>query len=416
MNQINHPRLLFSGSSWHLFTISWLYFAQGMPWGFLGIAVTNFLSAQEASLKDIAYIISMGTLPWTIKFGLGPIVDYITISKFGRRRFWIILSQLAMSLTLLIMYLYEIDQNNIFLLGIFILLVNLFVAFQDIATDALATDSLNEETLGKANGLMWGSKVIAKSIGLAVATSIYLNYGLQIGFLALAILMLIVVVVPILSIERPIHNSSLTLIQIKDETLKGLKNPKAKWAVLFLIISSIGNGVYEPIISKFLIDNHNWDPALIANVRATGTLMGGLLGLSIGFISSFLLESRSSFTVYNLLRVLLLVESLSYLLYSVFSVSLPESLGFLLLMLIDISIACSTVIVLSSAMSISNTLSSATLFGLYMGFSNFSFIIGSQIVGSSFGNYPYPLLFIFASLTLLPCLFIVDKFVMRHDS
>ena len=120
MNQINHPRLLFSGSSWHLFTISWLYFAQGMPWGFLGIAVTNFLSAQEASLKDIAYIISMGTLPWTIKFGLGPIVDYITISKFGRRRFWIILSQLAMSLTLLIMYLYEIDQNNIFLLGIFI--------------------------------------------------------------------------------------------------------------------------------------------------------------------------------------------------------------------------------------------------------------------------------------------------------
>ena len=115
----------------------------------------------------------------------------------------------------------------------------------------------NKETLGKANGLMWGSKVIAKSIGLAVATSIYLNYGLQIGFLALAILMLIVVVVPILSIERPIHNSSLTLIQIKDETLKGLKNPKAKWAVLFLIISSIGNGVYEPIISKFLIDNHN---------------------------------------------------------------------------------------------------------------------------------------------------------------
>ena len=103
MNQINHPRLLFSGSSWYLFTISWLYFAQGMPWGFLGIAVTNFLSAQEASLKDIAYIISMGTLPWTIKFGLGPIVDYITISKFGRRRFWIILSQLAMSLTLLIM-------------------------------------------------------------------------------------------------------------------------------------------------------------------------------------------------------------------------------------------------------------------------------------------------------------------------
>ncbi len=415
MQSQDHPRLLDSGTPWHLFTISWLYFAQGMPWGFLGVAITNFLSAQEASLADIAYIVSMGTLPWTFKFALGPIVDFITISTFGRRRFWIVLSQIIMSIILMVMYFYKVDENSIYLLGVFILLVNLFVAFQDIATDALATDSLDEETLGKANGLMWGSKVISKSIGMAVATAIYFSYGLETGFLVLAILMTIVVLVPILSIEKTVYESSLSISQIVKETSRGLKNPKAKWAIAFLLISSIGNGIYEPVISKFLIDSHDWNASLIANIRAAGTLLGGILGLSVGFISSFLLESRSKFTVYNLLRILLLVESISYLFFSIFSSNIPESLGFLLLMLVDISIACSTVIVLSSAMAISNTLSSATLFGLYMGFTNFSFIIGNQLISSPIGGSPYPSLFLFASLSLLPCLLLVDKFVMRND-
>ena len=134
-------------------------------------------------------------------FGLGPIVDYITISKFGRRRFWIILSQLSMSLTLLIMYLYEIDQNNIFVLGIFILLVNLFVAFQDIATDALATDSLNEETLGKANGLMWGSQIAGKGIGMLLGTTLYFSFGIPFGIGILITLIMLIFLVPLLSRE-----------------------------------------------------------------------------------------------------------------------------------------------------------------------------------------------------------------------
>ena len=43
---MRNSRLLAYGSSWHLSSLSALYFAQGLPAGFLGLGLTTFLTVK----------------------------------------------------------------------------------------------------------------------------------------------------------------------------------------------------------------------------------------------------------------------------------------------------------------------------------------------------------------------------------
>ena len=90
LNLLTDNRALSSGSFWHLFCLSSLYFAQGLPVGFLFLALNTYFASKGASISELAIFNSFLLIPWTIKIFLAPFVDAFTIQKFGRRRFWIL--------------------------------------------------------------------------------------------------------------------------------------------------------------------------------------------------------------------------------------------------------------------------------------------------------------------------------------
>ena len=52
-------RLLAYGSPWHLSSLSALYFAQGLPAGFLGLGLTTFLTVKgRFNFRDIIFVIN----------------------------------------------------------------------------------------------------------------------------------------------------------------------------------------------------------------------------------------------------------------------------------------------------------------------------------------------------------------------
>ena len=165
--ELIHSRLLSNGTKWHLSCLSVLYLSQGLSAGFL-LALTTYLATKGASLVDISLLLSITMLPWTLKIFFGPIIDSLTIKRFGRRRFWIISSQIIMILVLLPLIFIEVTAVSTLLIAIFTV-HNLFVAMCDIATDALAADSLRESDLAKANGYMWGSKIIGRGSGMLIS-------------------------------------------------------------------------------------------------------------------------------------------------------------------------------------------------------------------------------------------------------
>ena len=129
-------RLLSEGSIWHIGSLSAVYLSQGLSGGTL-FALTTYLVSIGASVKDISLLLSITMVPWTLKVFLGPIIDSFTLSRFGRRRFWILISQVAMMLAVSPLIFIEVTQVNFILISL-LTLHNAFVAISDIAIDALA--------------------------------------------------------------------------------------------------------------------------------------------------------------------------------------------------------------------------------------------------------------------------------------
>ena len=98
--ELTESRLLSEGSPWHIGSLSAVYFSQGLSGGTL-FALTTYLVSTGASVGDVSLLLSITMIPWTLKVFMGPIIDSFTLKRFGRRRFWILISQISMMLALL---------------------------------------------------------------------------------------------------------------------------------------------------------------------------------------------------------------------------------------------------------------------------------------------------------------------------
>jgi PAT family beta-lactamase induction signal transducer AmpG len=141
-----------------------LYVTEGIPLGFAATAVATQLRRQDVGPAEIGAFVGSFYLPWAFKWAFGPFIDVFASDRFGRRRGWIIATQVLMALTLMSTVMLKLPQQ----LGLFtvILLVhNSFGAMQDVAIDALAVNTLAEHERGLANGLMFAGAAIGQAVG-----------------------------------------------------------------------------------------------------------------------------------------------------------------------------------------------------------------------------------------------------------
>ena len=421
MSSLNIPaysqtRVLSSASPWHLFCLSVLYLAQGLPNGFLGLALPTYLATQGASVADIRLLLSITMLPWTIKFLYGPFVDSFSVLKFGRRRFWILMSQFLMILSLSPLVIFGVDNLSIASLVLILVIHNLFVALQDISTDALAADSLPEKSLSKANGVMWSSKVVGKGAGMAVATSIYFSYGTTLGISVLMILIALIMLVPIFSkelnykvgLEKEVYETSknLSLRELSFGVLNVFNSSRVLWTIIFICFANLSMGVYEVLYNKFYIDELKWTGQMIGDVRPWGLWIGGIVALGAGFLGSYI--SRIV-----LLRAFIFFELTMFFLLSIYSVSITETLGSFIMVGIEVFDAGMTVLLFAILMSLCTTKTSATNFGIFMAISNFSLFSGDIIAAPLMNFAGYSGAFLFCGLSLIPCLYLASKLEIK---
>ena len=141
-----------------------LYITEGIPLGFAATAVATQLRRQDVGPAEIGAFVGSFYLPWAFKWAFGPVIDVFASERLGRRRGWILVTQLFMVATLLSTVTLKLPEQ----LGLFtaILLVhNTFGAMQDVAIDALAVGSLHQDERGLASGLMFGGAALGQTIG-----------------------------------------------------------------------------------------------------------------------------------------------------------------------------------------------------------------------------------------------------------
>src|SRR4051812_30672841 len=84
-----------------LVELTLLYAAEGLPYGFFAQALPVLFRQQGASLSKVG-LLGLLYLPWALKPLWAPLVDTLHIRALGRRRCWIVLTQAALIIALLI--------------------------------------------------------------------------------------------------------------------------------------------------------------------------------------------------------------------------------------------------------------------------------------------------------------------------
>ena len=166
-----------------------LYVTEGIPLGFAATAVATQLRRQDVGPAAIGAFVGSFYLPWAFKWAFGPFIDVFASERLGRRRGWIIATQVLMATTLTSTVLLDLPAQ-LALFTLILLVHNTFGAMQDVAIDALACNTLAEDERGLANGLMFAGASIGQAVGGSgvLFVSAYTGFQPTFFFVAAAIL------------------------------------------------------------------------------------------------------------------------------------------------------------------------------------------------------------------------------------
>lgn len=134
-----------------LLVVMVLGFASGLPLALVGGAMQAWLTIEGIDIATIGFFALVG-VPYTFKYLWAPLVDRFEPPGLGRRRGWIVLTQLLLAAALLAMaQLSPSLQTQAF--AAFAVLVALLSATQDIAIDAYRTELLPPAERGLGGSL-----------------------------------------------------------------------------------------------------------------------------------------------------------------------------------------------------------------------------------------------------------------------
>ncbi|MDO9074320.1 MAG: MFS transporter [Rubrivivax sp.] len=179
-----------------------LYITEGIPLGFAATAVATQLRRADVGPAEIGAFVASFYLPWAFKWAFGPFIDVFTSARLGKRRGWILGTQIMLVLTLLACTFLDLPAQLGLLTGV-LLVHNSFGAMQDVAIDALAVSTLHEDERGVANGFMFAGASIGMAMGGSGVLFLMPLLGLKGGFVFVAACIAAVTVLVVLPLREP---------------------------------------------------------------------------------------------------------------------------------------------------------------------------------------------------------------------
>jgi PAT family beta-lactamase induction signal transducer AmpG len=366
-----------------------MYFAQGIPYGLMNIAVPAWLASEGVGAGQIASFLAVIILPWAFKLLSGPLMDRYQFLAMGSRRPWVLGAQLGMTLSFFSLILVENPAEQIGLLMILGLLINVFAATQDVAVDGMAIDVTPVNEQGRLNGFMVFGKAIGWGLTSAVTGTMLVEFGLGVTAIAAAAVQAVVLLGFMLTLERRgerrlpwSSGDSVTERRAADsfgKLVKGLNT--VLWSRVSLILMAImlldgfigGYGhALMPIaaINLFGFTTPEW-----SQLVAVMGLAGAAVALGLGpMIDRFGAKRMLILTISLVAIHAFLLAQTQYLWENTTYVKVMLSAWVLLG---PVTMVC----MIALAMTICSSATSATQFAIYMSLANLGSSAGSKTYG-----------------------------------
>src|SRR3954468_22628708 len=284
-----------------------LGFSSGLPLAVSGSTLLVWMRESGVDLGTIGLFALVGT-PYTLKFIWAPLVDALHVpyftAAFGRRRGWLVFSQLLLIGAILLLALTDPARSPLFV-ALGALLVAAMSSTQDIVVDAFRVESLPESE--QAAGM--ASYVAAYRIGMLVSTAgaLFIVSGFEgtgivrhaawmWGYVVMAAMVLIGTVTALAATEP--EQSARAEAATRTETafervlhaavgaFSEFLMRRDAWAALaFVVLFKFTDAFSGTMTAPFVIDlgfSRNDYAAIVKGVGLAATLIGGFAG---GFVA-----------------------------------------------------------------------------------------------------------------------------------
>jgi PAT family beta-lactamase induction signal transducer AmpG len=279
-------------------------FVAGLPLLLTITLLQAWLTDVNTSKSTIGLFALIG-LPYSLKFLWAPIFDRYVLCPLGRRRGWLLLSQV-----LLIISIFSLGQSNpeinLYNVAILSLSVTFFSASQDIIIDAYRRESLleKEQTIG-ASAYVLGYRfgALAAGAGGLILADVY---SYSVVYTLMALIMMLGVLTTFIANEPKITAKPNTLKESIIEPFKEFfsrhqvdKDDFQKYVpyliLLFVLLYKVGDTMAHSLSTNFYLEI-GFSKTEIGTVvkffglgaTLIGAFIGGVLSLKIGLYKSLM--------------------------------------------------------------------------------------------------------------------------------
>jgi len=388
-----------------LFSFFLFYFGQGLPVGLTVVAIPAWMAANGVDDASIGELVAWAYFAWTYKFFVAAFMDRFTYLPMGRRRIWLIGSQLLMSAGFLGAAWLNPGPGDYTVLVIVTVLVMTGAATQDVAVDGLAVDLLPEKEQGTASGFMFGGQAFGMAAAGAAAGAGLQFLGAQTTFLLFIPALMIPTLYAVMIREHRGEKllpwsegepSAATLAVFTPKyfgwdgqlmiTLRSLFKGSSLWYIVAQSLARTAGGIVTPMIPILATGFLMMSTAEYTSLNGAVSLPMAFVGLVVGSYLTFKLGARWATIVTALASVALMLFLITgQAIWVGYPIFVGVMIFWLLLNLLD-SI-CSNPL----RMQLSDKRVGATQFTIYNSVANLPVALGAWMMGRLGGSENLPL-------------------------
>lgn len=260
-----------------------LGFASGMPLFVVLTLLGAYLRKEGVNLKEIG-LFSLIMIPYTWKFVWSPLVDRYNLFHLGRRRSWMLISQIAVFFSIFLLGQFS-PKTSLSVIAVVSVILSFASATQDIVIDAYRREILTDRELGLGTSLFITASRASSLVpgGLSLVIAQFLSWS-DVFFITAAFMLPALVVTFFLK-EPETINSPRNLRQAIIEPFREFKDRRGLKSMLLIILFvfcyKLGDSMATALATPFYIDLH-YDLLTIGlvakNAGLWSMLIGGILG------------------------------------------------------------------------------------------------------------------------------------------
>ncbi|WP_319405878.1 AmpG family muropeptide MFS transporter [uncultured Desulfosarcina sp.] len=289
---MNHQRLASAVINRRMLVALVMGFSCGLPLLLTLSVLQAWMKEAGVDLTTIG-LMSLVGLPYTLKFFWSPVFDRYTLPLMGRRRGWLLVSQLSLMAALAWLG-FSNPVAHPELLAVSALAVAFFSASQDIVVDAYRREDLPDHELGLGSSLY----INGYRIGMLLASGggLILSDHLPFSrvYLIMALCLLPGVITTVLTPEPRVASFPVTLTAaVVDPLVEYFNRENALWILVFILMYKIGDTMAAAMTTPFYLDIGFSKTQIGAVVKlfgfwATvgGTIFGGIVMIRLGILRS----------------------------------------------------------------------------------------------------------------------------------